>query len=62
MAPVFHSDAEKCVDAVLSAVGHEIVLGLASGNGKPAHLAKAFFRRALPAAVARKACSSRPKP
>ena len=47
MAPIFHNDAEACVDAVLSAVGREIVLAIGVGNGKPVHLANALFRRAM---------------
>ena len=47
MAPIFHSDVEACVDAVLSAVGREVVLAIAIGNGKPIHFANALFRRAL---------------
>ena len=47
MAPIFHRDAETCVDAVLSAVGRKIALGLGVANAKPIHFANALYRRAV---------------
>jgi acyl-CoA hydrolase len=47
MAPIVHRDAESCVEAVLSAVGRKIVLGLGVANCKPSHFANAIFQRAL---------------
>ncbi len=47
MAPIFHSGVEACADAVLSAVGNEIVLAVAIGAGKPNHFVNALFGRAM---------------
>jgi hypothetical protein len=44
--PVFHADAERCVDAVLATVGKEIVLALPLGLGKAYQFANALYRRA----------------
>jgi acyl-CoA hydrolase len=41
-----HSDVDSCVEATLSRVGKEIVLGLPLGIGKPNRLVNAFVRRA----------------
>ncbi|MGO9485367.1 MAG: hypothetical protein ACLPX9_12395 [Rhodomicrobium sp.] len=43
MAPIFHSDPEACVDAVLSAMGREVVLAIAIGNGKRVHFVNAPY-------------------
>jgi acyl-CoA hydrolase len=41
-----HTDVDSCVEATLSRVGKEIVLGLPLGIGKPNRLVNAFVRRA----------------
>jgi acyl-CoA hydrolase len=45
--PVHHADAERCVDAVLAAVGKDIVLGLPLGLGKAYQFANALYERAV---------------
>jgi acyl-CoA hydrolase len=47
MPPYFHSDVESCVDAVLSDVGKEIVLGIPIAIGKPNHFVNALLARAV---------------
>jgi acyl-CoA hydrolase len=46
IAPKWHSDAEACVDAVLSKVGKDIVLALPLGLGKANSIANALYERA----------------
>jgi hypothetical protein len=43
--PVHHADAESCVDAVLAAIGKDIVLALPLGLGKAYQFANALYRR-----------------
>jgi acyl-CoA hydrolase len=47
MRPALHGDVESCVEALLSDVGREIVLGIPIGIGKPNHFVNAIFARAL---------------
>ncbi len=47
MVPHIHSDADACVEAVLSQVGRNIVLAMPIAIGKPNHFVNALFRRAL---------------
>ncbi len=47
MAPRLHRDVESCVEAVLSDVGREIVLGIPNAIGKPNHFVNALFARAV---------------
>lgn len=44
--PVIHRDVEDVVDAIISKVGKELVLGLPLGLGKANNLANALYRRA----------------
>lgn len=44
--PVRHDDAERCVDAVLAAVGRDVRLALPLGIGKAVTFANALYRRA----------------
>jgi acyl-CoA hydrolase len=46
MGPQMLRDAESCVDAVIAAVGREIVLGLPIALGKPNHFVNALYARA----------------
>jgi acyl-CoA hydrolase len=46
MGPQMLRDAEDCVDAVISAVGREIVLGVPIALGKPNHFVNALYARA----------------
>ncbi len=43
--PNWHTDAEACVDAILSRVGKDIVLGLPLGLGKANSIANALYER-----------------
>lgn len=45
--PEWHTDAETCVEAILSRVGKEVVLGLPLGLGKANSLANALYERAV---------------
>lgn len=47
MAPHIHSNAESCVEAVLSSVGRTIVLVTPIALGKPNHFLNALFARAV---------------
>lgn len=47
MPPLVHNDAERCVDAVLSQVGRNIVLAMPIAIGKPNHFVNALYRRAV---------------
>ena len=47
MLPQIHSDAEACVEAVLSQVGRNIVLAMPIAIGKPNHFVNALYRRAV---------------
>ncbi len=44
--PVYFSDVEQIVDAIVATVGHRIVLALPLGLGKANHVANALFQRA----------------
>ena len=44
--PQKYDSAERLADAVIAAVGKQIVLGLPIGIGKPAHIVDALYRRA----------------
>ena len=46
-APGIHGDVETCIDAVIAAVGREIVLGVPLGIGKPNRFVNALWRRAV---------------
>jgi acyl-CoA hydrolase len=45
--PETFADIEACIDAVIAAVGREIVLGVPLGIGKPNRFVNALWRRAL---------------
>ncbi|OZG70661.1 acetyl-CoA hydrolase [Hahella sp. CCB-MM4] len=45
-APQYFKDIEACVDAILTKVGKNVVLGLPLGLGKPVLLANAIYQRA----------------
>jgi acyl-CoA hydrolase len=47
MLPHIHSDAEACVEAVLSQVGRKVVLAMPIAIGKPNHFVNALYRRAV---------------
>jgi acyl-CoA hydrolase len=47
MAPAFHHDVERCIEAIISDVGRNLVLGIPNGIGKPNHLVNALFARAM---------------
>jgi len=44
--PATFDDVEACIDAMLSAVGRRIVLGIPLGTGKPNRFVNALYRRA----------------
>ena len=50
MSPQIHSDAEVCVEAVLSQVGREIVLVMPIALGKPNNFVNALYARVYRAA------------
>ncbi len=47
MSPQIHNNAESCVEAVLSKVGRNVVLGIPIALGKPNHFVNALYARAV---------------
>ncbi|MGF1620173.1 MAG: acetyl-CoA hydrolase/transferase C-terminal domain-containing protein [Rhodomicrobiaceae bacterium] len=45
--PAIHKDVSRCADAILAAVGPNIVLGLPIGIGKANHIVNELFARAM---------------
>ena len=45
--PAWHTDVEDCVDAVLSRIGKDVILGLPLGLGKANSIANGIYKRAV---------------